>query len=59
MWIISKGHHEKISFCTFLQTPHQVDMKNVVECWKEFVAYFNALETHSVGLSNQEEVGTI
>ena len=31
-------------------------MKNVVECWKEFFAYFNALETHSVGLSDQEEV---
>ena len=31
----------------FLQSPHQVDMKNVVECWKEFFAYFNALETHS------------
>ena len=29
----------------FLQSPHQVDMKNVVECPREFIAYFNALET--------------
>ena len=28
----------------FLQSTHQVDMKNVVERWKEFFAYFNALE---------------
>ena len=32
----------------FLQSPHQVDMKNVVECQKEFFAYFNALETRGV-----------
>ena len=29
----------------FLQSTHHVDMKNVVECLKEFFAYFNALET--------------
>ena len=29
----------------FLQSPHQVDLKNMVECKKEFFAYFNALET--------------
>ena len=33
--------------CNFLQSHHQVDMKNVVECKKEFFAYFNALETYS------------
>ena len=32
-------------FAIFLQFPNQVDMKNVVECQKEFFAYFNALET--------------
>ena len=32
-------------FAHFLQSPHQVDMKNVVECQKEVFAYFNALET--------------
>ena len=26
---------------------HQVDMKNVVEYPREFIAYFNALETYS------------
>ena len=36
-----KSHHEKeIAF--FLQSHHQVDMKNVVECPREFFAYFNA-----------------
>ena len=34
-------------FCIFLQSPHQVDMKMVVECSREFLAYFNALETYS------------
>ena len=32
-------------FLFFLQFPHEVDMKNVVECQKEFFAYLNALET--------------
>ena len=32
-------------FCIFFQSTHQVDMKNVVECPREFIAYFNALET--------------
>ena len=34
-----------IFFLHFLQSPHQVDMKNVGECQKEFFAYFNAVET--------------
>ena len=29
----------------FLQSPHLAYMKNVVECPREFLAYFNALET--------------
>ena len=37
----------KKKICIFLQSPHQVDMKNVVECEKEFFAYFNALKTYS------------
>ena len=32
-------------FCIFLQSPHKVDMKNVVERQIGFFAYFNALET--------------
>ena len=33
--------------CIFFQSSHQVDMKNVVECPREFFAYFNALKTYS------------
>ena len=29
-------------------TRHQEDMKNVVKCWKEFFAYFNALSVQSL-----------
>ena len=32
-------------FCIFLKSTHQVGMKTVVECKREFFAYFNALET--------------
>ena len=35
----------KKKFCIFFQSLHQVDMKNVVKCHREFIAYFNALET--------------
>ena len=35
----------------FLQSPHQVNMKNVVECQKEFFACFNALETRGQPLN--------
>ena len=41
----SKSHHENSISFIFLEYPHQVDMKNVVKCQKEFIAYFNALET--------------
>ena len=43
-----KKKHCEIFFCIFLQFTHQVDMKNIVECEKEFFAYFNALETYRV-----------
>ena len=45
MWIISKSHCD--FFFIFLQSTHQVDMKNIVKCYKHFFWYFNALETHS------------
>ena len=32
--------------CIFFQSTHQVDMKNVVRCYKHFFGYFNALETN-------------
>ena len=31
-----------------MKSTHQVDMKNVVECPREFIAYFNALESRGV-----------
>ena len=39
-----KGEFLKIVL-PFFAIPNQVDMKNVVECQKEFFAYINALET--------------
>ena len=35
----------------FFQSTHQVGMKNVVKCYKDFFGYFNALKTHSAPLS--------
>ena len=34
-------------FFIFFQSTHQVGMKNVVKCYKDFFGYFNALKTHS------------
>ena len=31
-----------------MESPHQVDMKNVAKSSKHFFGYFNTLETHSV-----------
>ena len=42
----SKSHCENSISCIFLESPHQVDMKNVVKCYKHFFGYFNALKTH-------------
>ena len=44
-WIKKKATMKNFFFAFFFQSPHQVDMKNVVECPREFIAYFNALET--------------
>ena len=41
-----KDHREKKNFCIFFQSTHQVGMKNVVKCYKDFFGYFNALKTH-------------
>ena len=35
----------------FLESPHQVDMKNIVKSSKHFFGYFNTLETHSETVS--------
>ena len=42
----SKSHHEISISYIFLQSPHQVDMKNVVKWWKDFLLYFTTLETY-------------
>ena len=43
----SKSHGENSISFIFLESPHQVDMKNVVKSSKHFFGYFNTLETHS------------
>ena len=43
----SKSHCENSISFIFLESPHQVDMKNVVKSSKHFFGYFNTLETHS------------
>ena len=42
----SKSHHENSISFIFLESPHQIDMKNVVEYWKDFLSYFTALKTY-------------
>ena len=48
----SKSHHENSISCIFLESPHQVDMKNVLKCYKHFFGYFYALKTHGVPKHN-------
>ena len=56
MWITSKYHQEKYFLCIFLQSTHQVDMKNVVKYCKHFLGCFNTLETHSVQITILEHL---
>ena len=44
----SKSYHDNSISSIFSESPHQVDMKNVVKSPKHFFGYFNTLETHSV-----------
>ena len=48
----SKSQCENSISFIFLESPHQLDMKNVVKPSKHFYGYFNTLETHS-GSRNQ------
>ena len=43
----SKSHRENSISFIFLESPHQVDMKNVGKSSKHFFGYFSTLETHS------------
>ena len=38
---------KKKKYLHIFQSTHQVDMKNNVDCHKDFFGYFNALETYS------------
>ena len=42
----SKSHHENSISCIFLESLHQVDMKSIVKCWKDFLWYFVTLKTY-------------
>ena len=44
----SKSHRENSISFIFLESPHQVDVKNVVKGWKDFLSYFTTLETYRV-----------
>ena len=46
----SKSHRENSISSIFLESPYQVDMKNVDKFSKHFFGYFNTLETHSASL---------
>ena len=39
----SKSHRDNSIAFIFLESPHQVDMKNVVKYWKDFFSYFTTL----------------
>ena len=46
----SRSHHENSISFIVLESTHQVDMKNVVKCWKDFLPYFTTLETYRVSV---------
>ena len=50
----SKSHHENSISFIFLESPHQVDMKNMVKCQKHFFGYFNALKTQGEKFRSSE-----
>ena len=43
----SKSHRENSISLIFLESPHQVEKKNVVKFSKHIFGYFNTLETNS------------
>ena len=49
-----KVDFKKAFFSKFFLSTHQVGMKNVVECYKDFFGYFNALKTHCEVLLHKE-----
>ena len=54
----SKSHREISISSIFLQSPHQVYMKNVVKWWKDFLLYFTTLETYQLPCkANHNKIG--
>ena len=51
-----KSHRENSIFSIFFESPHQVDMKNVVKCQKHFFGYFNALKTYCLWFLHDSSV---
>ena len=49
-----RSHRENSISLIFLESPHQVDMKNVVKCWKDFLSYFTTLETYRAYIIESE-----
>ena len=43
----SKSHRENLISFIFLESPDQVEMKNVFKSFKHFSGYFNTLEPHN------------
>jgi hypothetical protein len=50
----SKSHRENSISFILLESPHQVDMKNVVKSSKHFFGYFNTLEFHGEEIKHSE-----
>ena len=44
---VTQSHRDNSISFIFLESPHQVDLKNVVKSFKHFFGYFNTRETHS------------
>ena len=52
----SKSHCENSISFIILESTHQVDMKNVAKCWKDFLPYFTTLETYRVSVQVNKTV---
>ena len=54
--ISSKSHHQNKISCIFLQSIHQIDMKNFVKCYKDFLQYFPTLKSYLDWLIRSEDL---
>ena len=45
-WSALKRHRGNSISSIFLESPDQVEMKNIVKFWKDFLPYFTTLETY-------------